>query len=119
MRAAIFTEVARLLRERSQIVSGEAMGPFSISYRGSFEGWSVAELAVLNRCRQRAEKPKYSCVGCCLNLHIGRAPVQGYGRVLRAVAVLNVGRVVRSASPAGRRSLDPSGTPPQPRCPTD
>ena len=54
VRAAILTASARLLRDPSQIVSGEGMGPFSVSYRGGFEGWSVAELAVLNRYRERA-----------------------------------------------------------------
>jgi hypothetical protein len=31
-----------------------AMGPFSVSYRAGFDGWSTAELYVLNRYRERA-----------------------------------------------------------------
>lgn len=52
--AVILTASARLLRDPSQSISAESMGPFSISYRQGFDGWSVAELAVLNRYRARA-----------------------------------------------------------------
>lgn len=54
VRAAILSAAARLLRDPSQIVSSESMGPFSVSYRAGFDGWSVAELAALNRYRVRA-----------------------------------------------------------------
>ncbi|AYE94822.1 hypothetical protein C0J29_08540 [Mycobacterium paragordonae] len=54
VRAVILSASARLLADTSQIVSEEAVGPFSVSYRAGFDGWSVAELAVLNRYRVRA-----------------------------------------------------------------
>lgn len=54
LRAVILTATARLLRDRG--VSSEAMGPFSVQYRSGFDsGWSVGELVVLNRYRQRAQ----------------------------------------------------------------
>lgn len=52
LRAVILTASARLLRDRG--VNSESMGPFQVSYRGGFEGWTVAELAVLNRYRERS-----------------------------------------------------------------
>jgi hypothetical protein len=55
VRAAILTAAARLLRDPSQIVSNEAMGPFSVTYRAGFDGWSTSELAALNRYRVRAQ----------------------------------------------------------------
>lgn len=54
VRAVIQSASARLLRDTSQIVAQEQMGPFSIAYRAGFDGWSVAELYVLNRYRERA-----------------------------------------------------------------
>lgn len=54
VRAVILSASARLIADTSQIMSEEAMGPFSVSYRAGFDGWSVAELAVLNRYRARA-----------------------------------------------------------------
>lgn len=55
VRAVILSASARLLRDPSQIVAGETMGPFAITYRAGFDGWSVAELGVLNRYRVRAQ----------------------------------------------------------------
>ncbi|MEH3135295.1 MAG: hypothetical protein PGN30_09875 [Mycolicibacterium neoaurum] len=52
--AAIVTASARLLRDPSQIIDTEVAGPFRVSYRSGFDGWSVAELAALNRYRKRA-----------------------------------------------------------------
>ena len=52
--AVILSAAARLYRDPSQIVSQETMGPFSVSYRAGFDGWSVAELGTLNRYRVRA-----------------------------------------------------------------
>lgn len=54
VRAVILSASARLIADTSQITSEEAMGPFSVSYRAGFDGWSAAELAVLNRYRVRA-----------------------------------------------------------------
>lgn len=54
VRAVILTAAARLLTDTSQITSQRAMGPFSVSYRNGFDGWTVSELYVLNRYRQRA-----------------------------------------------------------------
>lgn len=54
LRAVILSATARLVRDRG--VASESMGPFSVQYRAGFDaGWSVAELAVLNRYRQRAK----------------------------------------------------------------
>jgi hypothetical protein len=47
VRAVILSASVRLLRDPSQIVAGETMGPFAITYRAGFDGWSVAELGVL------------------------------------------------------------------------
>jgi hypothetical protein len=55
VRAVILSASVRLLRDPSQIVAGETMGPFAITYRAGFDGWSVAELGVLNRYRVRAQ----------------------------------------------------------------
>lgn len=54
IRAAILTASARLLSDTSQVKSGEQMGPFQVQYRAGFDGWSTAELATLNRYRERA-----------------------------------------------------------------
>lgn len=53
LHTVILTAAARLLRDRG--VASESMGPFNIQYRGGFDGWSVAELTVLNRYRKRAQ----------------------------------------------------------------
>ncbi|MDX1879630.1 hypothetical protein SBE55_17625 [Mycolicibacterium sp. 141076] len=52
--AVILSASARLVEDTSQIVQDRSMGPFSVSYRAGFDGWSTAELAVLNRYRVRA-----------------------------------------------------------------
>jgi hypothetical protein len=54
VRAAILSAAARLFRDPSQIVAEEDMGPFRTMYRSGFDGFSVAELGVLNRYRVRA-----------------------------------------------------------------
>lgn len=54
VRAVILSASARLIADTSQIKSGEQMGPFQVSYRAGFDGWSTAELATLNRYRERA-----------------------------------------------------------------
>lgn len=54
VRAVILSASARLITDTSQITADRAMGPFSVSYRTGFDGWSTAELYVLNRYRERA-----------------------------------------------------------------
>lgn len=54
VRAAILSASARLLADTSQITDEQTMGPFRVTYRDGFDGWSTAELAALNRYRQRA-----------------------------------------------------------------
>ena len=54
IRAVILSASARLITDASQITADRAMGPFSVSYRTGFDGWSTAELYVLNRYRERA-----------------------------------------------------------------
>lgn len=54
VRAVILTASARLLTDTSQITSEHVMGPFSVRFRNGFEGWTVNELYVLNRYRERA-----------------------------------------------------------------
>lgn len=53
VRAVILSAAARLVTDPSQITTDRQMGPFRVSYR-PFEGWSMAELYVLNRYRERA-----------------------------------------------------------------
>ena len=45
---------SQISRITSPSSAGAAAGPFSHSLRGAFQGWSLAELAVLNRYRKRA-----------------------------------------------------------------
>lgn len=54
VRAVILTASARLLTDPSQITAQHTMGPFSVSYRNGFDSWTVSELYVLNRYRERA-----------------------------------------------------------------
>ena len=54
VRAVILTASARLLTDTSQITAQHVMGPFSVSYRNGFDSWTVSELYVLNRYRERA-----------------------------------------------------------------
>lgn len=53
--AVITTAAARLAANPEQIPVDNTAGPFSQSLRGAFQGWSLAELAVLNRYRVRAQ----------------------------------------------------------------
>jgi hypothetical protein len=53
IRAVILSASARLMVDTTQIVEENKMGPFSITYRHT-DGWTVWELATLNRYRQRA-----------------------------------------------------------------
>lgn len=54
VRAVILCAAARLLTDTSQIISQQSMGPFAVQFRAGFDGWSTAELFVLNRFRDRA-----------------------------------------------------------------
>lgn len=53
--AVIALAAARLVANPSQIPVDNTAGPFSQSLRGSFNGWTTAELVVLNRYRVRAQ----------------------------------------------------------------
>ena len=55
LEAVVLSAAARLLSDPTQNLAGETMGPFGKTYRGGFTGWSVAELFVLNRYRERAK----------------------------------------------------------------
>lgn len=52
--AVIVTATARLVTNPGQIAADQAAGPFTQSLRGGFTGWTLAELAVLNRYRKTA-----------------------------------------------------------------
>jgi hypothetical protein len=52
--AVIVTASARLAANTGQLPVDEVTGPFSRSVRGAFQGWTLAELIVLNRYRVRA-----------------------------------------------------------------
>lgn len=54
LRAVILTASARRLTDPTQTITDRSMGPFSTSYRPN-DGWTTAELYVLNRYRQRAQ----------------------------------------------------------------
>ena len=54
IRAVILTAAARLLAHPRQIPMGETKGPEAADWRGGFTGWTLAELAVLNRYRVTA-----------------------------------------------------------------
>mgnify|MGYP000729934954 CR=1 FL=1 len=53
--AVITTAAARLAANGHQIPMDQGMGEFTHSIRGGFTSWTVAELAVLNRYRVRAQ----------------------------------------------------------------
>ena len=53
--AVITTAAARLAANGAQLAVDNTAGPFSMSLRGGFTGWTAAELAVLNRYRVRAQ----------------------------------------------------------------
>jgi hypothetical protein len=52
--AVIVTATARLVTNPGGISVDETAGEFTRSLRGAFTGWTLAELAVLNRYRRRA-----------------------------------------------------------------
>jgi len=52
--AVITLAAARLAANTAQLPIDHTAGPFSQSIRGAFGGWTLAELAVLNRYRVRA-----------------------------------------------------------------
>jgi hypothetical protein len=52
--AVIVTASARLAANGAQLATDDTIGPFSRSIRGGFDGWTLAEQAVLNRYRVRA-----------------------------------------------------------------
>lgn len=53
LRSVIMLASTRLLRDKG--IAAESMGPFSVTYRGGFDGWTAGELMVLNRYRARAQ----------------------------------------------------------------
>ncbi|MCH5641438.1 hypothetical protein [Gordonia sp. ABSL49_1] len=53
--AVITTATARLLTNPGQLDTDDSMGPMRVVIRGSFTGWTLAELFVLNRYRKRAQ----------------------------------------------------------------
>lgn len=55
LESVIATAAARLASNPTQLPIDETAGPFSRSLRGAFTGWTIGELAVLNRYRARAQ----------------------------------------------------------------
>lgn len=49
--AAILTAACRLARNPGQLATSETYGPFSFDVRGGFQGFTLAELATLDRYR--------------------------------------------------------------------
>lgn len=54
LEAVIVTASARMVSNPSGLSHDETAGPFTRSIRGAFQGWTLAELFVLNRYRKRA-----------------------------------------------------------------
>ncbi|VEG40301.1 Uncharacterised protein [Mycolicibacterium flavescens] len=54
LEAVIVTAAARLITNPGGIPVDNQAGQFTHSLRGAFTGWTLAELAVLNRYRKRA-----------------------------------------------------------------
>lgn len=54
LRSVLVGATARLLSNPSQLGHAETIGPWTKSWTAGFSGWSLAELAVLNRYRKRA-----------------------------------------------------------------
>jgi len=54
LEAVIVTATARLITNPGGIPVDHQAGAFTHSLRGAFTGWTLAELAVLNRYRRRA-----------------------------------------------------------------
>ena len=52
--AVICTASARMVTNPGGLPVDEAVGPFTRSVRGAFQGWTLAELFVLNRYRRTA-----------------------------------------------------------------
>lgn len=52
--AVIVTAAARIVSNPSGLSQDITAGPFTQSLRGAFQGWTLAELFVLNRYRKRA-----------------------------------------------------------------
>lgn len=52
--AVIVTATARVVANPTGLSHDMTAGPFTHSIRGAFQGWSLAELFVLNRYRKRA-----------------------------------------------------------------
>lgn len=55
LRAVILSAACRMIANPRGIDLAESVGPQSVSFRGAFTGWSVAETFTLNRYRKRAE----------------------------------------------------------------
>ncbi|MGA4691902.1 hypothetical protein MX572_05960 [Rhodococcus pyridinivorans] len=55
LEAVIATAAARLAANPEQVTKTVTVGPFNESRGAGFQGWSLAELAVLNRYRKRAQ----------------------------------------------------------------
>lgn len=54
VRAVIVTRALRMLTDPAEAVESERMGPFATTYRPHDGGWTMGELTVLNRYRERA-----------------------------------------------------------------
>ncbi|MEZ5211277.1 hypothetical protein [Gordonia sp. (in: high G+C Gram-positive bacteria)] len=52
--AVIITATARLMENPKQFPYDQTAGQMSVSFRGAFVGWNLAETFVLNRYRRRA-----------------------------------------------------------------
>ncbi len=52
--AVILTAAARLVTNPGQISAAEGMGGLTVDWRAGFTGWTLVELAVLNRYRDMA-----------------------------------------------------------------
>lgn len=55
LRAVILSAACRMIANPRGIDLAESIGPQSVSFRGAFTGWTVAETFTLNRYRKRAE----------------------------------------------------------------
>jgi len=53
--AVIVTAAARIVSNPGQLPVDMTTGSFGLSIRGAFQGWTLAELFVLNRYRRRAK----------------------------------------------------------------
>lgn len=54
IKAVIVVASARLSANGSQVSHAMSVGEFSLDIRNGFNGWTLAELSVLNRYRKRA-----------------------------------------------------------------